>query len=63
MDRDTAARQYDSLLIEHDKKAREVSVLSAEFDLTNEQKKEIETLQKEMNEIQARANRLVQQYM
>ena len=57
--REELARQYDSLLIEYDKKARQVSVLEAEFDMTNEQKQEVKTVKSEMNALMRRAEGLV----
>jgi hypothetical protein len=49
------ARLYDQLLVEHDKKAREVSLIQSNFDLTKEDEKEIKRLKAEMDEIQRKA--------
>lgn len=49
------ARLYDKLLLEYDQKAREVSLIKSKFDLTREDNKKIEDLQKEMNDLQRKA--------
>lgn len=49
------ARLYDKLLIEYDQKAREVSLIKSKFDLSREDNKKIEDLQKEMDDLQRKA--------
>jgi hypothetical protein len=49
------ARLYDQLLAEHDKKAREVSLIQSKFDLSKEDEKQIKKLKTEMAEIQRKA--------
>jgi hypothetical protein len=55
MDNEQKAKMYDKLLIEYDQKAREVSLIRSKFDLTKEDNKKIESLQKEMNDLQRKA--------
>lgn len=55
MTNDEKARLYDKLLLEYDQKAREVSLIKSKFDLTREDNKKIESLQKEMNDLQRKA--------
>jgi len=55
MTNDEKARLYDKLLIEYDQKAREVSLIKSRFDLTTEDNKKIDDLQKEMVELQRKA--------
>jgi len=55
MNREQKARMFDSLLAEHDKMSREVSVLNAKFDQTKDDIKKIETLKKEMDLLQKKA--------
>lgn len=55
MNREEKAKMFDSLLIEHDKLSRQVSVLQSKFDLTREDEKKIEELKKEMNLLQRKA--------
>ncbi len=55
MDNEQKAKMYDKLLIEYDQKAREVSLIKSKFDLTKEDNKKIESLQKEMNDLQRKA--------
>ena len=58
MDNEQKAKMYDKLLIEYDQKAREVSLIKSKFDLTREDNKKIESLQKEMNDLQRKAMNL-----
>lgn len=55
MNREKKAQMFESLLLEHDKLSREVSILQAKFDLTREDEKKIESLKKEMNLLQRKA--------
>ena len=55
MNREEKAKMFDSLLTEHDKLSRQVSVLQSKFDLTREDEKKIEELKKEMNLLQRKA--------
>ena len=55
MNREKKAQMFESLLLEHDKLSREVSILQAKFDLTREDEKKIDSLKKEMNLIQRKA--------
>ena len=55
MNRENKAKMFESLLLEHDKLSREVSILQAKFDLTREDEKKIDSLKKEMNLIQRKA--------
>lgn len=55
MDREKKAQMFDSLLLEHDKLSREVSVLQAKFDLTREDQKKIDSLKREMDLLQRKA--------
>lgn len=58
MNNEMKAKLYDQLLAEHDKKAREVSLLQSKFDLTREDEQRIKLLKSEMNEIQRKASSL-----
>lgn len=55
MTNDDKARLYDKLLLEYDQKAREVSLIKSKFDLSKEDNKKIEEIQKEMNDLQRKA--------
>ena len=46
---------FDSLLLEHDKLSRQLSLIQSKFDLTREDEKKIEELKKEMNLLQRKA--------
>lgn len=56
--RETKAKIFDSLLIEHDKLSRQVSLIESKFDLNNDDVKKITELKKEMNLIQRKASNL-----
>jgi hypothetical protein len=58
MSREKKAAMFESLLLEHDKLSRQVSVLQSKFDLTREDEKKIEELKREMNQIQRKATNL-----
>lgn len=58
MNNEMKAKLYDQLLAEHDKKAREVSLIQSKFDLTREDEQRIKLLKSEMNEIQRKASSL-----
>lgn len=55
MNREEKAKMFESLLLEHDKLSREVSILQSKFDLTRDDEKKIESLKKEMNLLQRKA--------
>jgi len=55
MNREKKAQMFESLLLEHDKLSREVSILQAKFDLTREDQKKIDSLKKEMDLLQRKA--------
>ena len=55
MSREKKAQMFESLLLEHDKLSREVSILQAKFDLTREDEKKIQSLKKEMDLLQRKA--------
>jgi len=55
MEREKKAAMFDSLLLEHDKLSREVSLIQSKFDLTREDEKKIKSLKKEMNLLQRKA--------
>ena len=52
------AKMYNQLLKEYDVKAREVSILISEFDLTKADELKIKELRKEMDVIQRKASNL-----
>jgi hypothetical protein len=52
------AKMYNQLLKEYDVKAREVSILRSEFDLTKADELKIKELRKEMDVIQRKASNL-----
>jgi small-conductance mechanosensitive channel len=54
-DREKRAAIFESLLLEHDKLSREVSLIQSKFDLTNEDNKKINELKRQMEEIQRKA--------
>jgi hypothetical protein len=58
MSREKKAQMFESLLVEHDKLSRQVSVLQSKFDLTREDEKKIEELKREMNLLQRKAANL-----
>jgi hypothetical protein len=53
--REKKAQMFESLLLEHDKLSRQVSILQSKFDLTREDERKIEELKKEMNLLQRKA--------
>ena len=53
--RDEKAKQFDALLLEHDKLTREVSVIQSKFDLTAEDNKRIKELKAKMDALQRKA--------
>lgn len=55
MEREKKAAMFDSLLTEHDKLSREVSMIQSKFDLTREDEKKIEGLKREMDLLQRKA--------
>lgn len=52
------ARAFDNLLLEHDKLARQVSLIESNFNLTAEDHKKIKQLKEEMLKIQRQASSL-----
>jgi len=58
MNNEQKAAMYEKLLLEHDNKAREVSLIKSKFDLTKSDEAEIDRLKKEMVEIQRKASSL-----
>jgi hypothetical protein len=56
--REQKAKMFESLLIEHDKLSREVSLIQSKFDLSKEDQKKINELKKEMDGIQRKAYNL-----
>lgn len=58
MSNEEKAKIYDQLLIEHDKKVREVSIIQSKFDLTREDEQKIKQLKSEMIDIQRKATSL-----
>lgn len=57
-EREKKAAMFDSLLLEHDKLSREVSLIQSKFDLTREDEKKIKDLKKQMQDLQNKATRL-----
>jgi hypothetical protein len=55
MTNDEKAKLYDRLLMEHDEKARQVSLIQSKFDLTTEDNAKIKTLKGEMDDLQRKA--------
>lgn len=53
--REEKARIFDSLLLEHDKLSREVSLISSKFNLSIEDERKIKELKKQMDVIQRKA--------
>ena len=49
------AKQFDNLLLEHDKLARQVSLMESNFNLTSEDHKKVKQLKEEMMKIQRQA--------
>lgn len=58
MEREKKAQVFESLLLEHDKLSREVSMIQSKFDLTREDEKKIDELKKQMMDLQMKAARL-----
>ncbi len=58
MNREQKAQMFESLLIEHDKLSRQVSLIQSKFDLTREDEKKIQELKREMDQIQRKASNL-----
>ena len=57
-EREKKAAMFDSLLLEHDKLSREVSLVQSKFDLTREDEKKIKDLKKQMQDLQNKATML-----
>jgi hypothetical protein len=55
MNTEEKAQLYDRLLREYDEKARQVSLINSKFDLSKEDEKQIDSLRKEMNDLQRKA--------
>jgi len=55
MDNEQKAKFYNQLLTEYDKKAALVSAIQSKFDLSKDDIKEMESLKKEMMDIQRKA--------
>lgn len=58
MNREKKAQVFESLLLEHDKLSREVSILQSKFDLSREDEKKIDDLKNQMHALQMKAARL-----
>lgn len=58
MKNEVNAKLYDNLLLEYDKKAREVSIIKSKFDLSKEDERLIDELKREMVAIQRKAEAL-----
>lgn len=58
MKNEVNAKLYDNLLLEYDKKAREVSIIKSKFDLSKEDERLIDELKREMVTIQRKAEAL-----
>jgi len=56
--REEKAKIFDSLLLEHDKLSREVSLINSKFNLSVEDEKKIKELKREMDAIQRKAANL-----
>lgn len=56
--REEKAKIFDSLLLEHDKLSREVSLINSKFNLSAEDEKRIKELKREMDAIQRKAANL-----
>lgn len=56
--REQKAREFDALLLEHDKLSREVSLIQSKFNLSKEDEKKINDLKRQMNALQVRATNL-----
>ena len=56
--REEKAKIFDSLLLEHDKLSREVSLINSKFNLSVEDEKRIKELKREMEAIQRKATNL-----
>ena len=57
-ERKQKAKQYDSYLAEHDKLAREVSLIKSNFNLTESDSKKIKELETKMSEIRKKSQNL-----
>jgi small-conductance mechanosensitive channel len=57
-EREKKAAMFDSLLLEHDKLSREVSLIQSKFDLTREDEKKVKDLKKQMQDLQNKATML-----
>lgn len=55
MNTEQKAKAFDALLIEHDKLARQVSLIESNFNLTTEDHKKIKQLKEEMIKVQRQA--------
>jgi hypothetical protein len=58
MTREEKAQMYESYLRQYDEKARQVSLIRSKFDLSKEDEKQINELQKEMDKLQRDAANL-----
>lgn len=59
MTNEEKAREYDSLIGQYDKLAREVSLIQSKFDLSNEDTKKINELKGQMSQLERKANNLM----
>jgi hypothetical protein len=59
MTNEEKAREYDSLIGQYDKLAREVSLIKSKFDLSTEDEKKVSTLKQQMSELERKANNLM----
>jgi hypothetical protein len=55
MSNEDKAKLYDKFLLEYDEKARQVSLIKSKFDLSREDQKKIDELQREMDNLQRKA--------
>lgn len=56
--REEKAKIFDSLLLEHDKLSREVSLINSKFNLSIEDERKIKELKRQMDAIQRKAANL-----
>lgn len=56
--REEKARIFDSLLLEHDKLSREVSLIQSKFNLSREDQMKINELKRQMDGLQKKAANL-----
>lgn len=56
--REEKAKIFDSLLLEHDKLSRKVSIINSKFDLSKEDEREIRELKSQMDALQRKAANL-----